>query len=453
MNLLDYYFYNNNAYAKQMEDYRYLTVRQAVTPDLIEDHLAGRITLACYPLLGNKCRLGCIDIDYYREFEFTEQEETLARNVSRQMVSVLDNMGIRQEQIYGEWSGRRGIHLWLFFREPVLAAVVRQILNHAVKQIDLPSDFIIEIYPKQDDANNGLGNAIKVPFGVHRRTGNRTFLEDIQGNHLDPENLHLITIDCGQLNRIARRIHIAAPAHNTPVLTGSVDLLMQRCQLLVNYYNNPHGINYNTWLGIGTNLYPLGEEGIECWRNLSQRDAIGWDEDIFNAKLKELDPLKPYSCTKIGCTNNCRVGNPIRHLQQPYLITKKQTQATEYTVPLEVVRQIHHDGIASILSDYTPTVYLDNGFPGLGKTQDVATQIFESKYSATWIAPNHNQAQQVMNIWTREAVHLKSRKQMVLDHELECPHLDHIEQAYLKGLPARYMYCNETCCHNVFMAK
>ena len=60
---------------------------------------------------------------------------------------------------------RRGGHLWVFLAQPVRASHLRRWLVPYC-----PTG--VEFYPKQDEGN-GYGNLIRLPFGVHRRSGKR----------------------------------------------------------------------------------------------------------------------------------------------------------------------------------------------------------------------------------------------------------------------------------------
>jgi hypothetical protein len=76
-----------------------------------------------------------------------------------------------------EFSGGKGFHFWFLFAEPVPAGDARQALQHVVQGLapDL-SCFTLEVFPKQDQlAGKGLGNLVKLPLGIHRGTGKRSF--------------------------------------------------------------------------------------------------------------------------------------------------------------------------------------------------------------------------------------------------------------------------------------
>ena len=62
-------------------------------------------------------------------------------------------------------SSRRGGHLWIFFVTPVPASRVRAWLVPLCSQG-------LELYPKQDEGK-GYGSLIRLPLGIHRRSGKR----------------------------------------------------------------------------------------------------------------------------------------------------------------------------------------------------------------------------------------------------------------------------------------
>lgn len=117
----------------------------------VTEHLRGEVSLATYLLdESNHCRFAVFDAD---------DESGLLSLADVQ--KCLDGYGLpaHLEQ------SRRGAHLWLFLDSPMPAREVRARLLPLC-----PSG--IEFYPKQD-VSNGVGSAIRLPFGVHRRSGRR----------------------------------------------------------------------------------------------------------------------------------------------------------------------------------------------------------------------------------------------------------------------------------------
>lgn len=144
----------------------YRWVKADATPALLREHLAGRITLALSSLDEHGgARWACLDAD---------APDSLAALV--QVCSALAALG---------WPGvveasRRGGHLWLFCAEVVPASLLRRALRGVLRRIEqqgvrLPK---LELYP---DKEQGLGHAVRLPLGVHRKSGRRYPLLDAEG--------------------------------------------------------------------------------------------------------------------------------------------------------------------------------------------------------------------------------------------------------------------------------
>ncbi|MCA9572385.1 MAG: hypothetical protein KC656_31315, partial [Myxococcales bacterium] len=80
-------------------------------------------------------------------------------------------------------SGYKGRHLWCFLPEPVPAARARAAMVALARALGVDSPNLhLELFPKQDGvAASGLGNLVKLPLGVHRRTGRRCVVLDEDG--------------------------------------------------------------------------------------------------------------------------------------------------------------------------------------------------------------------------------------------------------------------------------
>lgn len=122
-------------------------------------HLAGEITIGTYVRNAQgSCRFAVFDAD---------QEDGLAR-----LTNLQEEFAREHVPSYIERS-RRGGHLWLFFQAPVSAEHVRTWLWPIARLQGL------ELYPKQG-RGEGMGSLIRVPLGIHRRSGRRYPFVDAQ---------------------------------------------------------------------------------------------------------------------------------------------------------------------------------------------------------------------------------------------------------------------------------
>lgn len=140
-------------------------------------HLAGKDTngrdvIGIYPLLpDDTCRFLCVDFD-----ELSYREDALA------FADVCKGWGI-PVSVERSRSGN-GVHIWVFFSEPVSAASARKlgtlILTKAMEnRSDLSFGSYDRLFPNQDTMpKGGYGNLIALPLqGQARRNGNSVFVD------------------------------------------------------------------------------------------------------------------------------------------------------------------------------------------------------------------------------------------------------------------------------------
>jgi len=143
-------------YALQLEDGRYLCVRKPLEQRHLVAHLNGELTLGTYVLgQDSQTRFAVIDAD-------DDLQLSRLANIS---------MSLARGAIpsYLETS-RRGGHLWLFFEQAIAGEVARTFGQSILKSYDLAG---IELFPKQDKLGDGPGSLIRLPFGIHRKDGQR----------------------------------------------------------------------------------------------------------------------------------------------------------------------------------------------------------------------------------------------------------------------------------------
>jgi len=171
-----------NVYARQWwnPDGRggYTPVHEPFTPRVALNHLLGNVTVGVYVVrLDNTAGFFAIDLDA------TKRGLAAARSSvaeARRLRALLDTEARRLRDALGslgvpalvEDSGYKGRHLWVFLTEPEDAAVIRQFGQlFLARCAPRSAELHVEFFPKQDSAGPGIGNLIKLPLGIHRRTG------------------------------------------------------------------------------------------------------------------------------------------------------------------------------------------------------------------------------------------------------------------------------------------
>jgi len=144
-----------DVYALQKEDGSYICVRRPLTPRFLWQHLRGEVTLGVYSLdEENRARWLAFDAD--------EDEEWA---VLVRLSTGLEERGIPS---YLERS-RRGGHLWLFLEECLPGRVVRAF----GKELLSWEEARMEMFPKGGENKGGPGSLIRLPLGIHLRSGRR----------------------------------------------------------------------------------------------------------------------------------------------------------------------------------------------------------------------------------------------------------------------------------------
>jgi hypothetical protein len=172
-------FVNRRAYAIQAErpllngSVPYYPARDWKTKEpkpldeaVVRMHLNGDLTISLYAINPETQRSKWVAIDA----DFDGSLESLFQ---LQWELKQDGVSAALEQ------SRRGGHLWIFGSEPLLASECRIYVYNLALRLGIPVKGGglkegIEVFPRQDRLEDGeLGNAIRAPIGVHRKTNRR----------------------------------------------------------------------------------------------------------------------------------------------------------------------------------------------------------------------------------------------------------------------------------------
>lgn len=188
----------DDLYARQWVDDRgrvgYSPVRDPLTPAVVRGHLLGNHTVGVYVIrVDDTVKFFAIDLDLNRSaLERARSDPDFARRL-RDDLRAASGKILRDLRSFGfdplfENSGYKGRHYWVFLERPEPVDVVYNLgaLLLPWLQIHVPETMHLEFFPKQPTrkGGEGVGNLIKLPLGVHRKTGRRSELLDDQGRPL-----------------------------------------------------------------------------------------------------------------------------------------------------------------------------------------------------------------------------------------------------------------------------
>ena len=181
----------------------YAPVREPLTPQGARNHLLGNLTLGVYPLRHDgRVSFFAVDLDVTKTaLERAKGDPEAARRTREGIravsLAILARFGELGLPALMESSGYKGRHFWVFLDPPQPAARVYPLGRQLLALLDPDGeDLSLEFFPKQGDARGGIGNLIKLPLGVHLKTGRRSRLLDREGRPVDDAHELLRATPC-----------------------------------------------------------------------------------------------------------------------------------------------------------------------------------------------------------------------------------------------------------------
>ncbi len=278
----------------------------------IKNHLDGKETLGLYLLnKADQVSLSVIDIDIDQkallEYAKNEEESSKLHHLTHQdairIASVCDDLGI---PVLIEDSGYKGRHLWFFFESPIKAKLARIFLKFIIDKSGKPADGIHwEIFPNCDKLKGkGYGPLIKLPLGIHKRTGRRCLFLDRDGNPLQEQMAALSEVGHITQKKIEEILfaHIIKPDASTPKKeeTPLVESMLSGCKVinyLVDKAKETHYLNNSERVTLLYTLGLLGQEGKDFLHKVIS-NCINYDYDYTEKQIKKMKSY-PISCYRI----------------------------------------------------------------------------------------------------------------------------------------------------------
>lgn len=366
LKFIDLFSGREGAYARQWANEKnetgYTPVREHFSPKVAKNHLLGNYTVGIYQLrINGTVNWSAFDVDlnkkYWQQIQTGEiDREKLLKLTFSTAMSIYRKLKECSFEPVIEYSGFKGYHIWLFFKSPLPAFQVKAFMTGILRQIEFDREKLhVEIFPKQAKVKeDGLGNLVKIPLGVHKKTGEFSYFVDEKGAKIEKHFEYL-----RQICKIDREIFLEktkalksigreqvtrgkkeAPGGKIQVKEGKVEefdpytsvefnYLISKCEVLayiVNKLTKSNDLNNDERI---TLKYSFGHlnNGVEIVNSLLEQ-IPGIKETEF---LKSKFSGNPISCPKIrkrlseatmylDC--NCDFGeiptypNPLLHLRE-----------------------------------------------------------------------------------------------------------------------------------------
>jgi tetratricopeptide (TPR) repeat protein len=210
----------------------YTPVREPLTPAVLRQHLNGQFTVGVYPVrLDGTVTFFALDLDIDKaalahargDPEFAQSLRAALAVEGPRLLGALRELGFSP---LFENSGYKGRHYWVFLAAPAPAEAVHLLgrLFLAWQVPRLQPGLHLEFFPRQAALKGKqLGNLIKLPLGIHRRTGRRSLFLDERSQPLADQLSALRSAPRaarGTLHSAIERLKTLAPAVDSGQVAG-----------------------------------------------------------------------------------------------------------------------------------------------------------------------------------------------------------------------------------------
>jgi len=170
--LKDIFFHRSDVFSVQQSTGAYFPTRRPIEISDIEQHIAGEKTIGAYCLkTDNTVKWACVDLD-------GSEDPAELRRLRRVADKIYDYFNPYPRML--EFSGRKGYHVWIFFKKPIQAKFAQQFVKSGLNRIGIGG---VEIFPKQTELNEHrkYGNLVKIPMAIHRVSGKKSKILKMEG--------------------------------------------------------------------------------------------------------------------------------------------------------------------------------------------------------------------------------------------------------------------------------
>lgn len=165
---------NPYAVAIQQDDAKYVTKYVPYDYLLLKGMLERKGAAGCYQQGFKNGLIKWVCLDFDCKDKRNPQIRLLYSEIASKVLKYLDALNI---SYLTEFSGRRGIHVWILFASVFSKAVGFEIVNHISNMFELDNRlFGLDIFPATDSSKgNKVGKQVKFPLSCHK-DGSQSFL-------------------------------------------------------------------------------------------------------------------------------------------------------------------------------------------------------------------------------------------------------------------------------------
>ena len=337
-----------------------------LTEQILREHLSGKITADTYIQRPNSTvRFMVYDVDISKRIllKYGTDEDTLKQYMQKaldQTVRIRDMLRHMGIQGYIEYSGSRGYHLWVFMTEWIPTRYANMLNDIIEAKLERVEDIQIDYFPNKTRIKDGrYGQAIKIPYGVHTKSGHRSYFLDESGNPVKEIDRFIDGAAKTALADIKKVLaSVSDPAENTKRREVDSDIsvfgdiepeikeILNHCPLMRYLCLKSVKTGYLTHFERLTVLYVFGHIGMEGKAFVHQvmSYTLNYKQNVTEHFIGKM-PEKPISCVKLrdqykhqtaefGCTCSFRKSQNCYPSPVLHAISLSPDTKVEVTLPV-----------------------------------------------------------------------------------------------------------------------
>lgn len=292
-----------------------------LTAQKLYEHLCGKVTLGTYVQRSNgTVRYIVTDIDVSKKVLLQSERGSAeyraylekALQKANEVLELYREFGMAG---YIEYSGGRGYHVWLIMTQWIPVRYANMFCDVVERRLGRTEEGIgIEFFPNKTRLKPGkFGQTIKLPWGFHMRTGERSYFIDESGNRVTNVNLFLDSLAKNSLGALKKVLAVNLKENdNTGEKKIETDLsayqdtpenvleVLKGCSLMGYLCNKAAKTGYLTHFERLSVLYVfghLGEDGKQFVHTVMAH-TLNYQYNMTERFIRRI-PEKPVSCVKL----------------------------------------------------------------------------------------------------------------------------------------------------------
>lgn len=287
----------------------------------VVEHLKGKETLGTYIQRSNATvHYIVVDVDISKKIMLqyergsSEYQAYLEKtwSMASKILKLYQEFGM---QGYVEYSGCRGYHVWLFFSEWIQTRYANMFCEMLEKKLgDVENEISLEFFPNKTRIRQGkFGQVLKLPYGIHTKTGEQSYFLDAHGDpveELDPFLDSIATFSVSAIKKVlaadsgAKKMEekkaVEIDLKEFGTVSENILEILAKCSLMCYLCHKALKTCYLTHFERLSVLYVfghMGENGQEFVHQIMSY-TLNYQYNVTERFIKHI-PAKPVSCIKL----------------------------------------------------------------------------------------------------------------------------------------------------------